>query len=60
MHAVLQGPGEDPLADPETTDGAWQAGTHLPRAVHPHAVPRLSRVSVTYYNRQCEEGKKEN
>ena len=38
MHAVLQGPGENPIADFETSDDAGQDGPHLPRALHFNAI----------------------
>lgn len=42
VHAVLQGPRQDPLPDPQAADDARQAGAHLQGALHPHAVPRLT------------------
>ena len=42
MHAVLQGPRQDSLPDPQAADDARQAGAHLQGALHPHAVPRLT------------------
>ena len=43
MHDLLQGPGEDPLPDPEASDDAGQAGAHVPGAGHPHAISRLKK-----------------
>lgn len=42
VHAVLQGPGEDPLPHLEETNHAGQAGTHLQGTLHSHAVFGLS------------------
>ena len=43
VHAVLQGPREDPIPHPEEADHAGQTRTHLQGTRHPHAVPGLKK-----------------
>ena len=49
MHAVLQGPRQDPLPDPQAADDARQVGPHLQGALHPHAVPRLTETDFVSF-----------
>ena len=43
MHAVLQGPGENPFPYSETPEPPGQTGPHFQGAVHFDAISRLKR-----------------